>query len=115
MITLTPEAVVKIKEFIEKLGGVEPTTKKPIIGLRVGVVGGGCSGFQYKLVFLTEDELREDWNLFEFDGLKTYVDPMSILYLEGVEIDYVEQVDGAGFRFKNPNVTKSCGCGNSFS
>jgi len=109
MVTLTPSAVAKIKEFIEK--NVDPRAA----GLRVGVQGGGCSGFSYKLVLVTEAEIQADWNRFEFEGLAVFVDNMSAMYLDGILIDYVERVDGSGFKFENPNVKTTCGCGASFS
>lgn len=82
-------------------------------GLRVAVVGGGCSGFTYHMAF--ENQANDSDNVYEFDGLKVMVDQMSEMYLDGVEIDYVESLEGAGFKFNNPNVRSTCGCGASFS
>ncbi len=82
-------------------------------GLRVRVVGGGCSGFQYDLYF-DKDASAED-QVFESNGVKIFVDPMSLNYLSGTEIDYVEGMYGTGFRFNNPNVKGTCGCGSSFN
>jgi iron-sulfur cluster insertion protein len=106
MITITEKAAGKVKEIAEaeSLAGQ---------GLRLRVVGGGCSGFSYDLYF--EDKLGEMDEEFESNGVKLYVDPMSFQYLEGVEIDYVEGLHGAGFKFNNPNSKGSCGCGSSFS
>jgi iron-sulfur cluster assembly accessory protein len=82
-------------------------------GIRVGVVGGGCSGFQYSMDF--ENAERDGDAVFEQDGVKLYVDPMSSMYLQGVTIDYVVGLQGAGFKFNNPNARNTCGCGQSFS
>jgi iron-sulfur cluster assembly protein len=81
-------------------------------GLRVAVVGGGCSGFQYHMAFESQSN-GTDISL-DFDGLKVFVDQMSMMYLNGVEIDYVETIEGSGFKFNNPNVRSTCGCGSSF-
>lgn len=82
--------------------------------LRVGVKGGGCSGFSYVLD-LVEEEPGENDEVLESQGLQIVVDSKSLLYLEGVEIDFKDEVMGRGFVFKNPNATSSCGCGHSFS
>src|SRR5438045_4006402 len=82
-------------------------------GLRLRVVGGGCSGFQYDL-FFDKDAATED-QVFESNGVKIFIDPMSLNYLDGTEIDFVEGVYGTGFRFNNPNVKGTCGSGTSFS
>ena len=105
MITLTNEAVNQVQKVIS-----EQTTG--FAGLRVAVVGGGCSGFQYTMNL--EPQSREGDDVVEIDGFKVFVDPQSMLYLDGTEIDYVETTQAAGFQFKNPNVTGSCGCGESF-
>lgn len=105
MVTLTETASSKVKEFLVEHG-------KPTAGLRVRVVGGGCSGFQYQLA-LDESSQPED-QVFEQDGIKLFVDSKSLTYLEGTEIDYVEGIMGSGFRFNNPKSTGSCGCGESF-
>ena len=82
-------------------------------GLRVAVMGGGCSGFQYALDF--DQQARETDTVLELDGLKVYVDPISARYLEGVTIDYVFGMHGAGFKFDNPRASGTCGCGSSFA
>jgi iron-sulfur cluster assembly accessory protein len=106
MINLTPTAATKVKEIMSM------QTPTPV-ALRVAVVGGGCSGFQYHMAF--ENQTNESDNVIEFDGLKVLVDQMSSMYLEGIEIDYIETLEGAGFKFNNPNVKSTCGCGSSFS
>jgi iron-sulfur cluster assembly accessory protein len=110
MITLTTGAVSKVKEIL--------TQQDPQpAGLRIGVVGGGCSGFSYSMTFESNgntDTLGMD-KVFNFDGLKVYVDQASLLYLDNTEVDYVESLEGSGFKFSNPNVKSTCGCGSSFS
>ncbi len=105
MITITPKAIEKVKEIIAK--------NQSESGLRVAVIGGGCSGFQYNMT-LEANPTPED-QVIEQDGLKIYIDPRSALYLKGVEIDYVELAVGAGFKFNNPNASGTCGCGESFT
>lgn len=106
-IALTPKAVDMVRISREQEGLDESH------GLRVGVRGGGCSGFEYALDF--EKEGRDnDWVL-EYDELKVFVDPVSARYLEGTTIDYVMGVGGAGFKFNNPRAVGSCGCGHSFA
>jgi len=106
MITITEKAASKVKEIAssEALEGQ---------GLRLRVVGGGCAGFSYDLYF--EDAVGEMDEEYESNGVKLYVDPLSHQYLEETEIDYVEGVHGSGFKFNNPNVKGTCGCGSSFS
>jgi iron-sulfur cluster assembly accessory protein len=82
------------------------------MSLRVRVVGGGCAGFSYDLYFDTRTELDRD---FDINGVKVIVDEMSLMYLMGTEIDYIESLQGAGFKFNNPNVKSTCGCGSSFA
>lgn len=82
-------------------------------GLRIAVVGGGCSGFQYALDFT--EEAREDDHVYEVDGLTVYVDAVSARYLKGTTVDYVMGMAGAGFKFENPKAVGSCGCGSSFA
>jgi len=106
MINLTPVASTKVKEIMSMQNPVP-------VALRVAVVGGGCSGFQYHMAF--ENQTTDADQLFEFDGLKVAVDQMSSMYLDGIEIDYIETLEGAGFKFYNPNVKSTCGCGSSFS
>jgi iron-sulfur cluster assembly accessory protein len=105
-VSLTPNAVAKVKEIMAQQNPV-PT------GLRVGVVGGGCSGFSYSMSFENGAGMMD--KVFEMDGLKVYVDATSIMYLNGCRVDYVETLEGAGFKFENPNVKSTCGCGSSFS
>ena len=107
MIQLTETAVTKIHEILNMQ---EP---KPA-GLRVSVVGGGCSGFSYHMAFESAANENND-NIYEFGGLKVMVDQMSEMYLDGIQIDYVESIEGSGFKFNNPNVKSTCGCGSSFS
>jgi len=105
-ITLTPNAVAKVKEIMAQQNPV-PT------GLRVGVVGGGCSGFSYSMQFENSAGMMD--KTFDFDGLKVYVDATSVMYLNGCIVDYLETLEGAGFKFENPNVKSTCGCGSSFN
>jgi iron-sulfur cluster insertion protein len=105
-ITLTPNAIAKVKEIMAQQNPA-PT------GLRVGVVGGGCSGFSYSMQFENSAGLMD--KVFDMDGLKVYVDATSVMYLNGCRVDYVETLEGAGFKFENPNVKSTCGCGSSFS
>jgi iron-sulfur cluster assembly accessory protein len=107
MVQLTSVAVNKVKEI---LGQQSPVPA----GLRVAVVGGGCSGFSYRMAFENQVNDASD-NVYEFDGLKVMVDQMSEMYLDGVSIDYIETLEGAGFKFNNPNVKSTCGCGSSFT
>lgn len=106
MITITERAAGKVKEIAtsEALEGQ---------GLRLRVIGGGCSGFTYDLYF--EDKPGEMDEQFESNGVKLYVDPLSYQYLEATEIDYVEELHASGFKFNNPNSKGTCGCGSSFS
>ncbi|MGI8920373.1 MAG: iron-sulfur cluster insertion protein ErpA [Solirubrobacteraceae bacterium] len=105
MINLTDKGAEKVQEF---LAGQEPTT---VGGLRVGVRGGGCSGFQYMLAF---DEQRDGDTVVEQQGIRLLVDQASLPYVQGSTVDYVENLQGAGFKVDNPNVVAACGCGSSF-
>jgi iron-sulfur cluster assembly accessory protein len=105
-ISLTPNAVKKVKEIMAQQDPVPA-------GLRVGVVGGGCSGFSYSMSFENNAGLMD--KTFDMDGLKVYVDATSVMYLQGCTVDYVETLEGAGFKFDNPNVKSTCGCGSSFN
>ena len=106
MFQLTDNAASKVKEIM--------TQQNPApSALRVAVVGGGCSGFSYHMAF--ENQVNGTDNVYEFEGLKVLVDQMSEMYLDGVEVDYIETLEGAGFKFNNPNVKSTCGCGSSFS
>lgn len=103
---LTPLAASKVNE-IRSAEGIEDN-----MALRLRVVGGGCAGFSYDLYFDEPTEVDRQVNL---SGVKVVVDEMSLMYLVGTEIDYVEGLQGAGFKFNNPNVKSTCGCGSSFS
>ncbi len=103
-VTLTANAIAKVKEIMAQQNPVPA-------GLRVGVVGGGCSGFQYSMQF--ENGAGAMDKVFEYDGLKVFVDATSLMYLQGATVDYVETLEGAGFKFENPNVKSTCGCGSS--
>jgi iron-sulfur cluster assembly protein len=107
MVGLTPGAITKVKEILSQ------QTPLPT-GLRIAVVGGGCSGFSYHMAFENQVNENSD-NVYEFEGLKVLVDQMSEMYLDGVQVDYIESIDGSGFKFNNPNVKSTCGCGSSFS
>jgi iron-sulfur cluster assembly protein len=106
MITLTDKGADKVREFLAAQNSVVETA-----GLRVGVRGGGCSGFQYALAF---DEQREGDEVFEDKGIRLLVDTPSLPYVRGSVIDFVEGLQGAGFKVDNPNVIAACGCGSSF-
>ena len=106
MITLTEKAAEKVHEFMSAQQGAAETA-----GLRVGVRGGGCSGFQYLLAF---DEQRDGDTIFEDQGIRLLVDDPSIAYVRGSIVDYVDGLQGAGFKVENPNVIAACGCGSSF-
>ena len=106
MINVSPSAAEKIAELLNEEGKVGS-------GLRVFVQGGGCSGFQYGLMI--EDNGGEADQVFESNGVRLFVDPISIRYLKGAEVDFVDTVTGGGFTIKNPNATSTCGCGSSFT
>ena len=105
-VMLTPKAIAKVKEIMAQ------QTPVPA-GLRVGVVGGGCSGFSYSMSFENSSGLMD--KVFDMEGLKVFVDATSLTYLNGCIVDYLETLEGAGFKFENPNVRTTCGCGSSFS
>lgn len=106
IVTITDKAIVKINEIFQSEESEEQK------GLRLGVVGGGCSGLTYKMDF---DQLKDNDNIFEYDMFRVFIDPKSSIYLEGVTLDYQDGLDGKGFVFKNPNASNTCGCGESFS
>jgi iron-sulfur cluster assembly protein len=106
MITITDKGAEKINEFL-----AQQESKEDTAGLRVGVRGGGCSGFQYALAF---DVQRDGDTVFESHGIRLLVDTQSLAYVTGAEVDYVDGLQGAGFQVNNPNVIASCGCGSSF-
>jgi iron-sulfur cluster assembly protein len=106
MITLTDRGAEKVREFLSAQITVAETA-----GLRVGVRGGGCSGFQYALAF---DEQRDGDTVFQDKGIRLLVDTPSLAYVHGSTIDFVDGLQGAGFKVENPNVVAACGCGSSF-
>ena len=106
MIQLTENAIGAVSRFIESAG-------KPIAGLRIKVEGGGCSGLQYGMKL--EESAAEDDQVVDMGGLKILVDPASQPMLENVTVDFLDGLEGSGFKFENPNATNSCGCGKSFS
>ncbi len=106
MVQLTEKAIDKVREI---LSSQEP---RPA-GLRIAVVGGGCSGFSYSMAFENQPNMLD--KTYNFSDLKVFVDQASLLYLDGAEVDYVETLEGAGFKFSNPQVKSTCGCGSSFS
>ena len=105
-ILLTPAAIDGVRNAIKQEGQEGD-------GLRVSVVGGGCSGYQYNLDF--EKEPRATDTVMEFDGVRVFIDPVSAGYLRGTTIDFVSGLQGTGFKFNNPNAKRTCGCGSSFA
>jgi len=105
MINITERAANKIKEILDE-------ENKPGHGIRVGVKGGGCSGLSYSLA-IDEKEAEGDL-VIEENGARVFVDPKSLLYLAGTHLDYTDGLNGSGFKFENPNASKTCGCGSSF-
>jgi iron-sulfur cluster assembly accessory protein len=106
VIHVTEAAAGKIRELLTEEGKTES-------GLRVFVQGGGCSGFQYGLMIEESGGVGD--RQFESNGVRLFVDPVSISYLQGAEVDFVDTITGGGFTIKNPNATSTCGCGSSFS
>ena len=104
-VQVTPKAIEKIRQTFEREGVFG--------GLRLGIMGGGCSGLSYQFKFETKPRERD--NIFDFDGIKIFIDPKSLIYLRGLTLDYKESLMQSGFVFENPNASKSCGCGTSFS
>ena len=105
-VSLTPAATAKVREIM--------ATQDPLpAGLRIGVVGGGCSGFQYSMAFENQSGMMD--KVFKFNDLNVFVDATSLMYLNGCIVDYVETLEAAGFKFENPQVKSTCGCGSSFS
>jgi iron-sulfur cluster assembly protein len=105
MLNMTDKAQGKVKEILK-------SQTESFAGIRVQVVGGGCSGFQYNMGFEKEGQGGDE--IVELEGFKVFVDRGSLIYLDGTEIDYIEGLTGAGFKFNNPNVKSTCGCGESF-
>ncbi len=106
MITLTPRAATELKDLLQ-------SQDQPDSGLRVWVQGGGCSGLSYGMALDSEAPDEAD-QVFEHEGIKIYVDPLSLGYMDGSSVDYVDDVLGGGFKIENPNAVSSCGCGSSF-
>jgi len=106
MVQLTEKAVGKVQEILN-------TQDPKPAGLRIAVVGGGCSGFSYSMAFENQPNMLD--KTYNFNGLKVFIDQASLLYLDGAEVDYVETLEGSGFKFNNPQVKSTCGCGSSFS
>jgi iron-sulfur cluster insertion protein len=106
-LVFTDSAAAKVKELVDEEGN-------PELKLRVFVQGGGCSGFQYGLMIEENGQGSGD-QVFESHGVKLFIDPISIRYLNGAEVDFVDTITGGGFTIKNPNATSTCGCGSSFS
>jgi iron-sulfur cluster assembly accessory protein len=104
MVTLSPTAIGKVKEIMAERGEEG--------GLRIAVIGGGCSGFQYQMSL--DEAAGEDDQVVEQEGLKLFIDSRSLLFLDGTNVDYIDGDHGAGFKFDNPNSHNSCGCGESF-
>ena len=108
-LTLSPTALAKVREFI----AAEKDMPQATIGLRIGVLPGGCSGFKYEMS-IDEEPASDDLRL-DIEGVRVFVDPFSAQYLNGVKVDYVSTMQSQGFAFENPNATGGCGCGTSFS
>ena len=106
MINLSDSAVLAVSRFIS-------SAETPVAGLRISVAGGGCSGFQYSMK-LEESPSMEDM-VVNCGDVKVFLDPASLPYLDNVSVDFVDNIEGSGFKFHNPNATASCGCGNSFT
>jgi iron-sulfur cluster assembly accessory protein len=104
MITLTTGAIAKIKSILAE--------RKEDAGLRIAVIGGGCSGFQYQMTL--DKEPRTDDKILDIEGLRVFVDTRSLLYLNGTKVDYIDDQNGSGFKFDNPNAQPSCECGETF-
>jgi len=105
VVTVTPKAVEKIREAFKREGVTG--------GLRLGVLGGGCSGLSYQFKF--DPKPRANDNILDFDGVQVYIDPKSMLYLDGMTLDWKDSLIHSGFVFDNPHAKKSCGCGTSFA
>jgi iron-sulfur cluster assembly protein len=105
MVQLTEKAIGKVKEI---MASQNPSPS----GLRIAVVGGGCYGFSYSMAFEDQPSMLD--KTYTYDGLKVFVDQASLLYLDGAEVDFVESLEGSGFKFNNPQVKSTCGCGSSF-
>jgi len=104
MITLTPVAIDKVKSIL--------ADQEENKGLRITVVGAGCSGFQYQMTL--DNKSAEDDEVFDMNGLKLFIDKQSLINLKGTSIDFIDSENGSGFKFENPNAQASCGCGETF-
>jgi iron-sulfur cluster assembly accessory protein len=104
MVILTPEAIAKVKSIL--------TERNEDAGLRIAVVGGGCSGFQYQMTL--DKDPQEDDKVLDMEGLRVFIDMKSFLYLNGATVSFVEDAEESGFKFDNPNANDSCGCGETF-
>ncbi len=109
LITVTEAAAAKITDLM-----LEQEKKSTEVGLRIYVQGGGCSGFQYGLAIEEGARDSEADKVFESNGVRVYVDPISIRYLSGAQVDFTDNLTGGGFTIKNPNAKSTCGCGSSF-
>src|ERR1043166_4660892 len=105
MVQLTETAISKVKEILD-------TQEPKPAGLRIAVVGGGCSGFSYSMAFENAPNMLD--KTYQYGDLKVVFDQASLLYLDGAEVDFVETLEGSGFKFNNPQVKSTCGCGSSF-
>ena len=106
MIKMTPNALSAVEKFIKG-------SDVPVAGLRIAISGGGCSGFQYGMSL--EQARNEDDTVLDYGAVTLLVDPLSAPLLEGVTVDFVDSLNGSGFKFENPNASSSCACGSSFS
>lgn len=106
LIEITERAQAEIKRIFESEGD------QNVKGLRLGVVGGGCSGLNYKIDF---DEKKDKDNIISFEGFNVFMDPKSTIYLKGIRLDFKDGLQGKGFVFENPNAKNTCGCGESFA
>jgi iron-sulfur cluster assembly accessory protein len=104
MITMTPEAITKVKAIL--------TERNEEAGLRIAIIGGGCSGFQYQMTL--DKAPQADDEIMDMEGLKIFIDSKSLQYLNGTTVDYVDSSNGSGFKFDNPNSKATCGCGETF-
>ena len=107
-LNLTPSALAKVREFI-----AAEQMPAESVGLRIGVMPGGCSGFKYEMSI--DEAPASDDHVLDIEGVRVFVDPFSVQHLNGVRIDYVSTMQSSGFAFENPNATGGCGCGTSFS
>ena len=110
-----PELITVTQSAASKITALLTEENKPAAGLRVFVQGGGCAGFQYGLMIEEGEGDAAADKVFESNGVKLYIDPISIRYLSGAEVDFVDNLTGGGFTIKNPNAKSTCGCGSSFS